>query len=213
MSTDSDLEANYHAGRFGVRLGAGAHLGLLLVDLSMAYLESSSPLFAGKGAERAVAACERLLAQARTADRPVLHTRIELRGPLDGGLFRRKVPGLECFTSGNPLAAPPSGLEPRDDEVVVTKQYASGFFGTSLASTSTVLGLDTLVIGGLSTSGCVRATALDAMQHGFIPLVVAEACGDRHPAPHDAALFDLDAKYADVIDLAEAESLLMGSSS
>jgi maleamate amidohydrolase len=88
------------------------------------------------------------------------------------------------------------------------KQYASAFFGTSLASTLTSHGVDTLVIAGVSTSGCVRASALDACQHGFVPLVVREAVGDRHAAPHEASLFDLQAKYAEVVSLAFAEQYL-----
>ncbi len=89
-----------------------------------------------------------------------------------------------------------------------TKQYASAFFGTRLAEALRAHGIDTLLIAGLSTSGCVRASAVDACQHGFVPLVVREAVGDRHPAPHEASLFDLQAKYAEVISLAEAERYL-----
>lgn len=100
---------------------------------------------------------------------------------------------------GNPLSEYGEGLEPVEGEVVVVKQYASGFFGTSLASTLISLGVDTLIIAGVSTSGCVRATALDACQHGFVPIVVRDACGDRDPKVHEANLFDLDAKYADVV--------------
>jgi maleamate amidohydrolase len=87
---------------------------------------------------------------------------------------------------------------------VISKQYASSFFGTHLAATLTAMGVDTLLISGLSTSGCVRATALDACQHGFLPFVVRDACGDRHPGPHEANLFDLQAKYAEVISEAQA---------
>ena len=87
----------------------------------------------------------------------------------------------------------------------MTKQYASGFFGTSLASTLSASGVDTVVVVGLTTSGCVRATALDAMQHGFVPVVVRDAVGDRDSRPHEANLLDLQAKYADVVS--EAETL------
>lgn len=86
----------------------------------------------------------------------------------------------------------------------MVKHYASAFAGTSLAAWLTSHRIDTLVIGGFSTSGCVRASALDALQHGFRPMVVREACADRAPGPHEANLFDLDAKYADVIALDEA---------
>jgi maleamate amidohydrolase len=87
---------------------------------------------------------------------------------------------------------------------VVPKQYASGFFGTSLAATLHAAGVDTVVIAGVSTSGCVRATATDALGHGLRPLVVRQACADRSPELHEQNLRDLDAKYADVVDLAEA---------
>jgi maleamate amidohydrolase len=98
----------------------------------------------------------------------------------------------------------PAGLQPADDELVITKQYPSAFFGTSLASTLKGMGVDTLIITGVTTSGCIRATCVDAMSNGFIPIVVADACGDRHEAPHEANLFDMNAKYADVVGETEA---------
>lgn len=201
---DNELKANYALGQFSGRLGCGERPALLLVDLCMAYLEPESPLYAGEGAVTAVEACKKLLHVAREQGLPIVHTRIELVTPTDGGLFRKKLPALEVFRSGNPLGDPPPGLEPRKDEIVVTKQYASAFFGTNLATSLTVMGVDSLIIGGVSTSGCVRASALDALQHGFVPLVVTDACGDRHRRPHEATLFDLSAKYADVIDLPTA---------
>ncbi|MCY1551638.1 Maleamate amidohydrolase [compost metagenome] len=91
---------------------------------------------------------------------------------------------------------------------MITKQYASAFFGTSLASTLRAQGVDCLLIAGMSTSGCVRASAVDAIQNGFIPVVVGDACGDRHPSPHEANLFDLNAKYADVRTLAQLRTEL-----
>lgn len=106
----------------------------------------------------------------------------------------------------------PKGLSVEPGELVVSKQYPSAFFGTSLASTLTSWGVDTLVITGLSTSGCVRATCVDACSHGFIPIVVREAVGDRHPAPHEANLFDMDAKYGDVVGLDAALAYLETSS-
>ena len=91
------------------------------------------------------------------------------------------------------------GLEPAENELVISKQYASAFFGTSLAATLTANSIDTVIIAGVSTSGCIRATCVDAIQHGFIPIVVREGCGDRHDAPHEASLFDMNAKYGDVV--------------
>jgi maleamate amidohydrolase len=111
---------------------------------------------------------------------------------------------LRCFVSGSPLGAFVPGLQPLPTETVVTKQYASAFFGTSLASTLRAGGIDTVVITGFSTSGCVRATALDALQSGFTPYVVREACGERDPRPQEANLFDLQAKYAEVVTIEQA---------
>jgi maleamate amidohydrolase len=190
-------------------LTPGQRPALLVVDFVQAYLEPGSPLYAG--VEDARAAAARLLGRAREAGVPVLHTNVAYEpGGADGGVFFRKLPALASFERGRhpELAAFASGLEPRPGEPVFTKQYASAFFGTRLAEALHAFGIDTLLIAGLSTSGCVRASAVDACQHGFVPLVVREAVGDRHPAPHEASLFDLQAKYAEVISLAEAESYL-----
>lgn len=195
------------AAAFGGRLEPGRRPALLCVDFVRAYLEGGSPLFAD--VEPARQATAQLLLAAREAGVPVLHTRVEyLPGGSDGGLFYRKVPALACLQRGSPLAEFARELEPRADEVVITKQYASAFFGTSLATTLQVQRVDTLVIAGVSTSGCVRATAVDALQHGFVPLVVREAVGDRAPGPHEASLADIQAKYGEVISLAEAARVL-----
>ena len=190
-------------------LRPGRRPALLVVDFVRAYLTQGSPLYAGVEATRA--SCMTLLGAARKARIPVIHTNVVYeRGGKDGGVFFRKLPALACFERGlHPeLAAFGEGLEPAEGETVISKQYASAFFGTSLASTLTSLGVDTVLIAGVSTSGCVRATAVDACQHGFIPLVVRDAVGDRHPAPHEANLYDLQAKYAEVISLEAAERYL-----
>jgi nicotinamidase-related amidase len=196
------LTDNYATGSFGLALQPGRRPALLVIDFVRAYLVEGSPLYAA--AEPARAAAQTLLEAARRAGVPVVHTNVQYQpGGRDGGVFFRKVPALKCFEAGArpDLAAFAAGLEPRAGETVITKQYASAFFGTTLASTLTALGVDTLLLAGVSTSGCVRATAVDACQHGFIPLVVREAVGDRHPAPHEANLFDLQAKYAEVVGL------------
>jgi maleamate amidohydrolase len=192
-------------------LQPGRRPALLVVDFVRAYLARGSPLYAGVEAARD--ACGKLLAAARAARIPVIHTNVVYQsGGRDGGVFFRKLPALSCFERGlHPdLAAFGEGLEPADGETVISKQYASAFFGTSLAATLTSLGVDTVLIAGVSTSGCVRATAVDACQHGFIPLVVRDAVGDRQPAPHDANLYDLQAKYAEVISLESAQKYLAG---
>ncbi len=199
--TDS-LKENY-SGAFDGHLPFGKSPALLIVDFVMAYLDKSSPLYAG--VEDALASNERLLSSARAAGVPVIFTNVEYEpGGADGRIFYRKVPALKLFERGSVLGAFPPSLKPRDGELVITKKYASSFFETDLAATLAAKGIDTLLITGLSTSGCVRATALDACQHGFLPFVVREACGDRHPAPHEASLFDLQAKYAEVIGETEA---------
>lgn len=120
--------------------------------------------------------------------------------------FFRKVRGLRDFAGDVPLGEPMPEVAPSPDEVVVVKPYASGFFGTSLASTLTVMGIDTIAHVGVSTTGCVRATAVDARQSGFRLIVVHDAVGDRSEGPHEANLFDLQSKYADVLSEAEAEA-------
>ena len=202
----SDLRDNY-AGAFDGRLTPGRKAALLIVDVVMAYLDPASNLYAA--AEPALASNERLLAAARAAGVPVIFTNVEYQaGGADGGQFYRKVPALKAFLKDSPLGAFPPTVQPKADEIVVTKQYASAFFGTSLAATLTSLGVDTVFVTGFSTSGCVRASALDALQHGFAPFVVRDACADRHPAPHEANLFDLQAKYAEVVSEAHALTLL-----
>lgn len=193
-----DLAENYR-GAFDGSLGFGRSPALILIDFVQAYFDENCPLFAGVDAE--LASALRIRDAARRADMPVIYTNVEYQdGGKDGGVFYRKVPALEAFVAGNPLGHWPEGLEPAADELVVTKQYPSAFFGTSLAATLTANGIDTLIITGLTTSGCIRATCIDTVSNGFIPIVVSDACGDRHSAPHEANLFDMNAKYADVVD-------------
>jgi maleamate amidohydrolase len=203
MNAES-LQQNYARGGFGKRLGFGQRPALLVIDFVRAYLVKESPLYAG--VEAAQAGAVTLLGAARAAGIPIVHTNVVYQpGGRDGGVFFRKVPALASFEAGaHPdLAAFAAGLEPLPGETVISKQYASAFFGTSLASTLTALGVDTVLIAGLSTSGCVRASAVDCCQHGFIPVVVAEAVGDRAAGPHEANLFDIHAKYGDVVGLDE----------
>ncbi|HEX8421039.1 MAG TPA: isochorismatase family protein [Sphingomonas sp.] len=203
----TDLAADYAKAGFGGHLPFGDRPAVLVVDVCRAYLDPASPLYAG--AEGALAANVTLVAAARAASVPVLFTRVRYSANgLDGGLFYRKVPALAAYLDDNPLGDFDDALRPQVDDIVVTKQYASAFFGTSLAASLNAQGIDTLVITGFSTSGCVRATALDALQHGFVPYVVREACGDRAPGPHQANLFDLQAKYAEVVALGDIIALL-----
>jgi maleamate amidohydrolase len=192
-----------HGAGFSGRVGWGSRPGVVVVDLVRAYTEPAGP-FGLPDAAPAVAATAALVAAARAGAHPVLWTVVRYAADLaDAGLFARKVPALACFGDGAAGDWGRPALEPEPGETVVVKQYASGFAGTSLAATLRAAGVDTVVVAGVSTSGCVRATATDALTAGFRPLVVREACADRTPALHEANLADLDAKYADVVGLQE----------
>jgi maleamate amidohydrolase len=177
---------------------------VLVIDLVRAYTDPDGP-FALPSPEAAVEATASLVTAARTTGYPVVWTAVRYTtGLADGGLFAVKVPALACFAEDAPGGWGELVLEPQPGEPVVVKQYASAFFGTSLAASLHTLGVDTVVVAGVSTSGCVRATAMDALNSGFRPQVVRDACADRSEALHLNNLADLDAKYADVVDLAEA---------
>ncbi len=201
--SDDDLSQNYQRA-FGKRIGFGKRPALLMIDFVEAYFDRGCALFAD--VEDALASALRLQAAARAAKVPVIYTNVVYnKSALNGGRFYQKSMTLHNFIEGNPMGAWPKGLVPADDELVISKQYPSAFFGTSLASTLTTIGIDTLIHTGVSTSGCVRATCVDCCSYGFIPIIVRDAVGDRHPAPHEANLFDMDAKYGDVVS--EAETL------
>lgn len=205
--SDADLTANYEKA-YGNRIGYGKSPALLMVDFVQAYFEPGNVLFAG--VDEALASALRVREAARLKNIPVILTGMVLhKSGKDGGRFFQKAKPLENFTAGNPMAAWPKGLEPREDEFIVTKQYPSAFFGTSLAPMLTAMGVDHVILTGLTTSGCVRASCVDSMSHGFITTVVREACGDRHSAPHEANLFDMNAKYADVVSEADILTHIM----
>lgn len=196
-----ELVDNYR-GAFDGSLGFGEKPALILVDFVQAYFVESSPLYAD--VDDALESALRIRDAARSAGIPIIYTKVVYQdGGADGGVFFRKVPALAAFVRGNPLGRWPESLVPEDNEFVIAKQYPSAFFGTSLAATLTANKVDTLIITGLTTSGCVRATCVDTVSNGFIPIIVSDACGDRHTAPHEANLFDMNAKYGDVVDEAK----------
>ena len=195
--SDDDLQANY-ARAFDGKAGFGSRPALILIDFVAAYFTPGNDLHAG--VEDALASAMRVREAAREAGVFTVLTTVTYHpSGIDGGRFYQKTPPLRNFLPGRESARWAEGLEPRDDELVIAKQYPSAFFGTSLASTLHAMGVDNVILTGLSTSGCVRASCVDSMSHGFITTVVRDACGDRHPGPHEANLFDMQAKYADVV--------------
>jgi maleamate amidohydrolase len=197
-----------HGPAFSGRLGWGARPAVVVIDLVRAYTEPDGP-FALPEPAGAVAACAELVAAARAGGRPVLWTLVRYAADLgDGGLFVRKVPALAAFADGAPGDWGEPTLPPQEGDAVFVKQYASAFTNDAVVPTLRAAGVDTLVVAGVSTSGCVRATATDALTHGFRPHVVRQACADRSRELHDNNLADLDAKYADVVDLGEVLALL-----
>lgn len=197
-------------GAFAGHLEPGNSPALLLVDAVSAYVEPGSPLFLESG-EAAVAKMAELVDLFRRHQLPVIWTNVRYQsGGSDGGHFFRKVPALEVFVGESPLGAFPDGLSPGQGEPVFTKQYPSAFFDTGLAKLLKDRGVDTVYIGGFSTSGCVRASALDALQHGFVPMTVADACADRDADLHSQNLRDLGAKYSEIIESADVQADLPG---
>ena len=191
-------EDNY-TGVFDGKVGFGRNPAVVVIDFTLAYTTPGSPFFA-EGVVRAVADTVPLLQAARAAGSPVIHTKVMYHpSGADGGWFVRKVPALRKLVPGEPLAEIDPKVAPLAEEVVIVKQYPSPFFGTPLAPMLATLGVDTLILAGCSTSGCVRAGALDGVQHGYRVIVPRECVGDRHDGPHDANLFDINAKYGDVV--------------
>ncbi|MFW2381344.1 MAG: isochorismatase family protein [Acidimicrobiales bacterium] len=200
---DRETTASYADAGFGQTVPFGERPAVLVVDMCRAYFEPTSPLFLNRPG--VADATTELVAAARAAGVPVVWTRVEYEpGGADGGIWYQKIPALSSFDRGNPLADWLEGLVPESADLVVTKKHASGFAGTDLAEQLRSLDIDTVVIGGVSTSGCVRATATDASAAGLVPFVVRDAVGDRTDAVQRSNLFDLHAKYADVISLETA---------
>lgn len=192
-----DARENY-AGIFDGGLGFGSKPALILIDFVQAYFDKNCDLYAG--VEETLANAIVLRDAARRAGVLTIYTNVAYAPSLiDGGRFTQKVAPLANFVTGHPMGTWPEGLVPAENELVISKQYPSAFFGTSLASTLTANGHDSLIIAGLTTSGCVRATCVDCCSHGFIPIVARQSVGDRHEGPHDASLFDMHAKYGDVV--------------
>jgi nicotinamidase-related amidase len=196
--TSNDLQQN--------TLGLTASPALLLVDMINGFTDPTCAL--GSDCPEVVAANVQLLTAFRTLGLPVFFTTVVYHNEHQAKVFRQKVPALDVLQPDSHWVKIDPALEPLDDEPVIEKQWASAFFGTDLNRQLSALGVDSLVVTGLTTSGCVRASAVDALQNDYQVVIAEEAVGDRNPEAHRANLFDLNAKYADVLPVAQVLSQL-----
>ena len=198
-----NMDAFFKERGFGLRIGFGKRPALIVVDMLVAFTDPSMPLGADQGQN--IRENARLLKAAREVKMPIFFTSVEYDEIdfRDAGIWALKQSGVRTLRAGTPEVQIDPRLERLPDEPIVVKKYASSFFGTDLATRLTARGVDTVIITGCTTSGCVRATAVDALQYGFRPMVVREAVADRALSAHQQSLFDLDAKYADVVGIEE----------
>jgi maleamate amidohydrolase len=199
-----------HDGFHG-RAGFGLRPALLVVDVNVGFTDPESPLACGL--DGVVVAIQRLLGEARAAGLPVVYTTVSYDegDRLAAAAFIDKIPALLTLEAGSRWVEIDPRIAPLPDEPVLNKLFASAFFGTPLSNLLTAAGCDGVIVTGASTSGCVRATVVDALQHGFRPVVPREAVGDRNPAAHQANLYDIDTKYGDVVSLDEVIAHLEAS--
>jgi maleamate amidohydrolase len=192
-----------HIEGFGGRGGFGRRPALVVIDMTLGFTDPESPLACDL--EGPISEIQKLLRAARRSEIPIVFTTVAYResDKLTAAAFIDKVPALLTLHAGTRWVEVDPRIAPQEMEPVLNKLFASGFFGTGLSSLLIAAGIDTLIITGASTSGCVRATAVDALQYGFRPVVPREAVGDRNPDAHKASLYDIDAKYGDVIPVQE----------
>jgi maleamate amidohydrolase len=188
------------------RVGLGSHPALIVVDATLGFTDKGSPLGTESASE--LAAIATLLQAFRARKLPVSFTVNAYSRPDQASVFREKMPVLELLREGAALAQIHPDILPEPGEIVVTKRLPSAFFDTTLLSALQARKVDSVVVCGFSTSGCVRASAVDALQHNFRLVVASDACGDRDRYAHDANLRDIDLKYGDVLSAEEAIRLL-----
>lgn len=207
----NEQQAFAPAGLTGHHLAFGMRPAVLVIDLQVGFTDPETSIMASEMAPQ-IDASNRIIAAAREGGHPVIFSVIAYDHPdaLDGGLWPVKAPPLRALRAGTDLVELDRRVDRREGDVVLVKKQASAFFGTPLASMLLSLGVDTVVVSGCTTSGCVRATVVDAIAHGLRPFLAREALGDRWPSAHDAALFDIAAKYGEVLALAEVVAHIQG---
>jgi nicotinamidase-related amidase len=206
---DAQTEQTYDRAGFGAAVRRGRRPAVVVVDLSRGFTEPAFPT--GADLTDVVKATARVVEAARAIEAPVIYTTIAYDpAEADGSAYAwlDKAPGLRVLRAGSELVDIDPRLPREARDPLIVKKGASAFFGTHLAATLTSLGADTLIVCGATTSGCVRATVVDGVQSGFPILVPRQCVGDRAQGPHDANLFDIDAKYGDVIDVEDALAYL-----
>ena len=197
----------YRSRGLGSRVGFGERAAVVVVDYILGFTDPKSALAGDFGKE--LRATKSLLNAMRRREFPVFFTTTAYdKAMTEAGVFVRKVPSLAVLQRGSRWVDIDPSLKRRRNEVVIEKQYASAFFGTPLASTLHAQGVDTLIVTGCTTSGCVRATAVDGLQHGLRVIVPRECVGDRAAGPHEANLIDIDGKYGDVMAVKDVIALI-----
>jgi maleamate amidohydrolase len=197
-----DTREIYERARLGQSVTLGERPAVLVVDFSRGFTDPGSTM--GSDLTQEVEATKRPLAAAREREIPVIFTTIGFEPNLkDGSLWLEKAPGLAELIVGGKWVEIDPRLERREEEIVILKKGASAFFGTNLTSILVSQGVDTVIMCGATTSGCIRATAIDLLQYGYPTLVPRECVGDRAQGPHEANLVDIQAKYADVVSVEE----------
>ncbi len=203
MTSGKDDEEFFRQRGFGIKIGFGERPALMIIDMIKGFTDPTMPL--GAPLESQIEAQRPLLEVAHGRDIPVIFSTViyEEEDIRDAGVWALKQTGARTLTAGSEAVKidPRLGMQPKD--ILLMKKYASCFYGTDLVARLNSRRIDTLIITGCTTSGCVRATAVDAVQNGFRPMVVREAVGDRSAAAHEQSLFDLNAKYADVVSVDE----------
>ncbi|MGI5129736.1 isochorismatase family protein [Pseudonocardia sp. CA-107938] len=206
--TDDGVLDRYRQAGFGGTVTWGQRPAVVVVDLTNGFTDPTLPTGADMGAE--VAATAEVVDAAHAAGAPVVFTTIAYAHPAEGGTWLRKASGMSALRAGTTLVDVDARLPRREDDVVIVKKGPSAFFGTGLATLLTTARVDTVVVCGATTSGCVRATVVDAVSAGWIPVVPRDCVADRARGPHDASLFDMHQKYADVVDRTDVVTYLKG---
>jgi len=199
---EEQTKEDYTEKGFGGRVGYGHRPAIIVVDFIVGFTDLTSPL--ASNLEGPLKETVRILEAARARKIPVIFTTVEYDPSLlDAGLFPRKVAGLKWLITGSRWVELDPRLNRQPGEIIIRKKGASSFFGTHLSTTLNINGIDTLIVTGCTTSGCVRATVVDALQYGFHAIIPFAAVGDRARLPHEANLFDMNAKYGDVVAMEE----------